>query len=101
MFAIESSTSMNILNNMSSMAFFKGMEEAKMFLPRNNVMVNNRGCKDKFDMDGEKEPAMGRSSQQTAALVHTDSEEEDELRRDWTGLSSKAMTGTLVRCRRY
>ncbi|KQJ87049.1 hypothetical protein BRADI_4g09156v3 [Brachypodium distachyon] len=66
-------SSINV-NRMSSMAFFKGMEEAKMFLPRDNAMLDGRGRKNRFDMDGEMEAGMGRSRKQIA--VHTDLEEE-------------------------
>ncbi|KQJ87051.2 hypothetical protein BRADI_4g09157v3 [Brachypodium distachyon] len=72
LFPIESSTGMI---KMSSNAFFKGMEEPNMFLPRENVMVHGRGRKNRFDMDGETEAGMGRSRKQIA-MAHTDSEEE-------------------------
>lgn len=77
-FPVKSSTGMN---KMSSMTFFEGMAENKMFLPRDNVMVQSRGCKNKFDMKGDTEPGIGRSSKQIAVLVHTDSEEEVELKK--------------------
>ncbi|PNT62874.1 hypothetical protein BRADI_4g09155v3 [Brachypodium distachyon] len=70
-FSIESSTNMN---KMSSMAFFKGMEQAKMFLPSDNLMVDGRGQKKRFDMDGETEAGMDRSSKQIA-MTHTDLED--------------------------
>ncbi|KQJ87063.2 hypothetical protein BRADI_4g09235v3 [Brachypodium distachyon] len=63
------------MDMLSSMAFYKGMEEANMFLPRCNRMVDGRGRKNRFDMDGEMEGGMGRSSKQIV-LVHTDSAEE-------------------------
>jgi hypothetical protein len=72
-FSSESSTSMDML---SSMAFFKGMEEANMFLPRDNAVVDGRTRKHRFDMSGETEADLGRRSKQIVVLVHTDSDEE-------------------------
>ncbi|PNT69770.1 scarecrow-like protein 33 [Brachypodium distachyon] len=77
LFPLECST---VMNKMSHMAFFKGIEEAKMFLPRDNDMVDSRGCKNKFDMGGVTEPAMGRSSKRIAVMVQTDTED-DELKK--------------------
>ncbi|KQJ87048.2 hypothetical protein BRADI_4g09148v3 [Brachypodium distachyon] len=77
LFPSERSASMDKL---SSMAFFKGMEEANMFLPRDKKMVDGRVRKNRFDMDGETEGGMGRSSKQIAVLVQSDSEEEDTLK---------------------
>ncbi|KQJ87042.2 hypothetical protein BRADI_4g09138v3 [Brachypodium distachyon] len=74
----ESSNSLDMLPNM---AFFKGMKEANMFLPKDNRMVDVRRRKNRFDMDGGTEAGMGRSSKQIAVLVHTDSEEEAELKK--------------------
>ena len=60
-FPSESSTRTDML---SSMAFFKGMEEANSFLPTVNVMGDARGRKKRSGMDGETEACMGRSSKQ-------------------------------------
>ncbi|KAM3312404.1 hypothetical protein ACQJBY_032376 [Aegilops geniculata] len=67
------------MGDLSSMAFFKGMEEANSFLPTVNVMVDARGRKKRSGMDGETEACMGRSSKQIAVrvLAHGDSAEED------------------------
>ncbi|KAF7048617.1 hypothetical protein CFC21_057345 [Triticum aestivum] len=67
------------MGDLSSMAFFKGMEEANSFLPTVNVMVDARGRKKRSGMDGETEACMGRSSKQIAVrvLAHNDSAEED------------------------
>lgn len=62
------------MDMLPSMAFFKGMEEAKMLLPGDFVVVDS---KNKFNMDGETEPGMG--SKQIAALVDTDSESEETV----------------------
>ncbi|XP_024311475.1 scarecrow-like protein 33 isoform X2 [Brachypodium distachyon] len=75
------SASITSMNKMPSTEFFKGMENTEMFLPRDFVMVDSRGCKNKFDVDGVTEAGMGRSSKQIAVLVHADSEEEDELKK--------------------
>ncbi|KAM0836409.1 hypothetical protein ACQ4PT_062350 [Festuca glaucescens] len=72
-FPSEGSTSMDML---SSIAFFKGIEEANMFLPRDSGVADGRGRKHRFDMSGETEADLGRRSKQIVALVHTDAEEE-------------------------
>jgi hypothetical protein len=70
-----SSTYMSML---SSMAFFKGMEEASRFLPTHDGLVDDRGRQNMFDIDGDPmEACLGRSSKQIEVLVHTDSKEED------------------------
>ncbi|XP_003575609.4 scarecrow-like protein 33 [Brachypodium distachyon] len=66
-------------NSSTSMAFFKGMEEASMLLPKHNGMSDRRGHKNRFGVDGETAASMGRSSKQIAVLVHTDSEEDTAL----------------------
>ncbi|XP_037427877.1 scarecrow-like protein 33 [Triticum dicoccoides] len=72
----ESSTRTDML---SSMAFFKGMEEANRFLPADNVMVADRGRKKRWSgMDAETEAGLGRSSKQITALPRSVSEEEEE-----------------------
>uniref|UniRef100_A0A8R7QLG3 Scarecrow-like protein 14 n=2 Tax=Triticum urartu TaxID=4572 RepID=A0A8R7QLG3_TRIUA len=74
-FPSESSTSMNML---SSMEFFKGMEEANMFLPTDDVMVDGRGRKKRSGMDGEAEAGLGRSSKQIVLLLHSTTTLEEE-----------------------
>ncbi|VAI24891.1 unnamed protein product [Triticum turgidum subsp. durum] len=74
-FPSESSTSMNML---SSMEFFKGMEEANMFLPTDDVMVDGRGRKKRSGMDGEAEAGLGRSSKQIVVLLHSTTTLEEE-----------------------
>uniref|UniRef100_M8D8R5 Uncharacterized protein n=1 Tax=Aegilops tauschii TaxID=37682 RepID=M8D8R5_AEGTA len=74
-FPSESSTSMNML---SSMEFFKGMEEANMFLPTYDVMVDGRGRKKRSVMDGEAEAGLGRSSKQIVVLLHSTTTLEEE-----------------------
>uniref|UniRef100_A0ACD5ZW23 Uncharacterized protein n=1 Tax=Avena sativa TaxID=4498 RepID=A0ACD5ZW23_AVESA len=66
------STSMDML----SMAFFRGIEEANMFLPTENAVVAGRRRKNRFDMGGEMEAGLGRRSKQIVVLVHADSDEE-------------------------
>jgi hypothetical protein len=72
-FPSEGSASIDMV---SSIAFFKGIEEANMFLPRDNGVADDRGRKHRFDMSDETEADLGRRSKQIVVLVHTDAEEE-------------------------
>ncbi|XP_003575608.4 scarecrow-like protein 14 [Brachypodium distachyon] len=78
LFPSDSSSSMD-----TNVAFFKGMQEANMFLPRDNGtgMVDGRGRKNRLEIDGEAEAGMGRSSKQIAVLVHSESEEDTTLKK--------------------
>ncbi|XP_024310221.1 scarecrow-like protein 14 isoform X2 [Brachypodium distachyon] len=58
-------------NSSTSKAFFKGMVDASMLLPRDNGVLDGRGYKKRFDMDDETEAGRGRGRSRT------DSEEED------------------------